>query len=180
MKLAWAFILACCLAVVGTAYGNATWPAALLEGGPVHFTDRDETSQARSTRLAGVASAIRQATRGDTEIAKALVVYGRAETHFARYVGEGRCSEGPKGSRCDEGKARTYWQLWEQTCPAAWAEVQGSQAELVAAAVCAARLMRSGWAKCRTIEGMFAATWGHGRCTAPGAAKRAEMFRRLR
>lgn len=173
MKAAWAFIFACCLTVTWLAYGSVDWAK------PAHFTDRDEPAEARAMRLARVDAAIRKAANGDPYIAKALRVHGRFETHFARYVGEGRCHEGPVGSRCDEGRARTYFQVWETTCPAAWAEPQGSVAELEQAAVCAARILRAGRARCKTAEGMFAAMWGQGRCRLERAAVRARAFEAL-
>lgn len=182
MKPAWALIIALCLApiVARVAWGSSEWPASLLESFPRHVTDRDEPAELRAGRLRSASSAIRKAAAGDAYLAKALAIHGLFETHFARYVGEGRCHDGPKGSRCDEGRARTYFQVWETTCPKAWAEPQGSVAELEAAAVCAANILRAGRARCGTPEGMFAAMWGSGRCKLEKAAIRARAFEALR
>lgn len=173
MRPAWAFIIALCLSVTWLAYGSVDWSR------PAHFTDRDEPADARAVRLAKADRAMVKAAAGDQYILRALRVHARFETHFARYVGEGRCEDGPVGSRCDEGRARTYFQVWEATCPKAWAEPQGSLAELEAAAVCAARVLRAGRARCGTSEGMFAAMWGSGRCKLEKAAIRARAFEAL-
>jgi hypothetical protein len=155
---------------------------ALLNQAPVHFTDRDEPPSAREARLKRIAYAIHAATKDPRE-QKALVVIAVAESTLARYVQEGRCMDGPRGSRCDpkdgRPRARTVWQLWRQTCPAAWAAKPGSEEELGSGAVCTVRLVRSGWARCQTIEGMFAAMYGRPQCVSPRSAERAAMFRRM-
>lgn len=140
----------------------------LLAQGP-HTTDLDEGEASRRARLDAVASAIAEASERYADpprVAAALLVIGRRESHWARYVGEGRCSEGPVGMRCDPDKkgvarARTYWQLWSKACAPAWEASPGSREELSAAAKCAAGLWVGASQRCQdapdgAIAGAFA------------------------
>jgi len=156
---------------------------AILLALPSWHQDRGEESAAREQRLTMVATAISRATGGDLRRSARLLALGWHESRWARYVGEGRCADGPKGARCDPdrrgvARARTYWQLHYRACPAAWRLPAGSQAELNAAAHCADALLRGALHRCRNrspagVEaGAFAGYRGID-CTWRGGAKRA-------
>jgi len=81
-------------------------------------------------------------------LAAAVLAIGKHESGYAGYVGTGHCDEGPKGMRCDNGQARTYWQTWKVACPAAWSAEPGSDAEIRAGAQCAARLLAGAYLFC--------------------------------
>lgn len=65
-----------------------------------------------------VAEAACAATQDRTERAF-LLTQAEAETHFAAYVLEDRCHEGPVGARCDAGRAWGGWQV-HKWCARAW------------------------------------------------------------
>jgi hypothetical protein len=150
----------------------------------------------RKARMLPVAAAISKATQ-DPEVAVGVLTAGEFETHYAVFVGEGRCREGvsrrgalmpnPKAftspDRCDADRqanprARTYWQLWRSTCPEAWAAPEGSTLELELAAGCAADRFRHGLTRCGSVEGAFA-FYRHSSCEWSGAAARGARYRVL-
>lgn len=148
-----------------------------------------ETTEQRDERLGVLAEATAPAVairpRGWSErmMARAMVTVVKFESQGARYVQLGKCSTGPKGMRCDQGRARTPFQLWRVACPRAWQNEPGSPAELKEAARCAAGLLTSAhnrcWARAATpIQGMFSGYRGAS-CTWPGAIPRERFFRRL-
>jgi hypothetical protein len=131
------------------------------------FSLDTETASERVVRLRGIAVAIDQATLRATcsgpfalkdcnrvwpgsrrQLAAALVTIGWHESKFAQAIGRGDCQSLPKGMRCDNGRARSYWQLWKVSCPAGWAEEHGSSAELRQSSWCAARLLSSSYRFC--------------------------------
>ena len=109
-----------------------------------------ETTVERVARLAIVAHAIDDAHLTREQVA-ALLTLGEFESHFALYIGAGRCLTGPY--KCDVyrgvNRARTYWQLWRQTCPVAWSSVEGSAPELRASVVCASDKWSLGFERCK-------------------------------
>jgi hypothetical protein len=160
---------------------------AILLAWPAFYTETDEQPEKRRARLVMAALAIEHAanaTADPQETAAALLTIGFEESRFAAYVGEGRCSEGPKGARCDEGKARGYWQLWRVACPRAWQLEHNSRRALREQARCAARTWRGAKLRCRRrhpagpVAGAFAGYRGAD-CTWHRGAKRAERFRRV-
>ncbi len=76
------------------------------------------------------------------DLALALLGIAYHESGLAHYVGSGHCEDGPKGARCDNGKARTYLQVHQDTCPTVWLFEEGSRAELEAAADCAVLIFK--------------------------------------
>lgn len=160
--------------------------AWLLAATP-HRTDLDEPKEAREARLATIAFVIATASEGVPERAALLMAQGESESRWARYVGEGRCKEGPPGERCDPDyrgfpRARTYWQTWRVSCPKAWDEEAGSVLEMTEAAKCTVRLMRSGMRRCQLngydpLHGAFAGARGGAACTGPWAVKRTKRYR---
>jgi len=103
--------------------------------------DRGDSTEARMDLYRPVAQNIARVARTPSEAA-ILVALGFHETGFARFVIEGRCSEGPPGQRCDGGKARGVFQLHASACPAAWKFPEGSPESLELEAGCAIRLLR--------------------------------------
>jgi len=122
------------------------------------------------------------------DAAAALAVLGDRETHFAQYVGEGRCREGR--FKCDPDEhgnpqSLTYWQLKRKACPEAHALRDGSREQQKAAAKCAVRLWFSARRRCASapsagsdrIAGAFSG-YGFGLyCGAPSSVARAHAWR---
>jgi len=103
--------------------------------------DRLETPEQRSALYRPVAEAIAEVSRTDAE-ASLLVALAYHESRLARFVIEGRCADGPRGQRCDGGKARGVFQLHQSACPEAWVLEDGSTESMRAEARCAIRLLR--------------------------------------
>lgn len=119
--------------------------------------DLEEPDSARNTRLNKLSISVSKAAKkhrprgfSERDMQSALITIAYKETRLAKNVGIGRCDLMPKGQRCDSGRAKTYFQLWDVACPAVWEEgIQpGSQEELDIAATCAARLFTSAYYRC--------------------------------
>lgn len=178
--------------------------ASLLLSQRRHETDNDEPDSDREARLRGVAAAVSAASlratcqgawklpecrpvwRGNRiELVSAVLAVGTLESHWARYVTHPKlCSTGPRSSRCDAGRARTYWQLWRSAAPEVWESDPGSDDELRLAAWDATKLLAGGYAFCRTQtsgdawSAAFTFYAGRGCREWAGSAKRvAEMSR---
>jgi len=118
-----------------------------------------------------------------TKLALAMYAIAYHESKFAHYVGSGHCEDGPRSARCDNGQARTYWQMHPQTCPEAWAAEPGSHAELEAAARCTVRVFAASaricsapgtkwWAEGMPSWSLIFAKYGGQECSWPGGAAR--------
>jgi hypothetical protein len=136
---------------------------------PPAESDVSEPTAHRWARLADTAEAIAIASEracgpearkpiwlGDPpHLAARLVALGWGESRYARYVGAGRCLDGPLGSQCDphprtgEPRARSYWQLWRVAAPEVWYLPAGGPRELRAAAWAAARRLSGARTRCR-------------------------------
>jgi len=81
--------------------------------------------------------------------ASAVLAVGDHESHWARYVIEGRCDEGPVGARCDEGLARGPFQQHASACPRAYRHPEASRESLREEARCAVRLLTGALRRCR-------------------------------
>jgi hypothetical protein len=120
------------------------------------------------------------------DLAAAVIALGFYETRYAQAVYEGKCHTLPKGMRCDNGNAITYWQQWRAACPEAWAAERGSEDESRSGAWCAARLLANHYNYCRTLTGsidpwvaaygMYA---GKGCKAWPGAETRRSMMSKV-
>jgi len=161
---------------------------AVLLSWPAFYTETDEQPEARRVRLVMAALAIEHTAKQSAEpkqMAAALLTIGFEESRFAAYVGQGRCDEGPKGARCDRGKARGYWQLWRVSCPAAWELPHNTREALRAETACAARIWRGALLRNRSchpagkIAGAFAGYRGGADCRWPRAAGRAQRYQRV-
>lgn len=175
---------------------------ALLKLQPWSGDVREEPS-AREARLREVATAVSSAVQhaqcvgawkgsdsckviwggNPRELAAAVLALGEHETHYAKLVQSGRCSEMPVGQQCDNGNARGPWQQWPKACPEMWRELAGSAAALRAGAWCAARLLVGAANVCAERDagpnwaGAFSRYGGQQRCR-PGNAARVATMRR--
>lgn len=118
------------------------------------------------------------------ELSAGVLAIVEHESHSAAYVAEGRCHEGKPGERCDDGKARTVFQLHQQACPAVWNTDPGSDAEMRAGAYCAARLLAGAVRFCSEPGQPLNWTGAYGRyaglgCGWVGGTKRAATRLRL-
>jgi hypothetical protein len=153
----------------------SSWPVILsvMLSQPTWYQDLDETPEQRADLLRPVAVAIELATSDRTEQA-ALVALGWHESRWSRYVIEGRCVDGPKGARCDNGRARSPWQLHARSCPSAWRLAEDDPRALERSAACAVRLLRGARGRCRDgWRGAFAGYARGASCTWSPAEKRA-------
>lgn len=143
--------------------------------------------QVRLTQAAIVMTDVAVSRPGKLEPMRAaavLLTQGKAESNFARYVGEGQCMSGPAGAQCDphhgKPRARGYWQPHRSACPRVWNHKPGSYAESREAAECIARLWAGAVWRCRnraeTPEaGGFAGLRGID-CTWRGGVRRARAL----
>jgi len=154
-----------------------SWPTilAVMLSQPTWYQDLAETPEQRADLLRPVAMAIELATEDRTEQA-ALIALGYAESTWSRYVIEGRCSDGPAGARCDNGRARSPWQLHARACPSAWELAEDDPRALERSAVCAVRLLRGARGRCRGWLGAFAGYARGASCSWPGAKRRVESM----
>lgn len=112
-----------------------------------HPAEQAESEDDRRARLAAVAEAIAAVARTPQEAA-ALIALGKHESGFALLVQAGRRDEMPEGQRCDTGRARGVWQLWEVACPSAYRHPAGSAESLRAEARCAVGNLRAAGRRC--------------------------------
>lgn len=162
----------------GEACDGATGTLRVLCSAPSHATDIDEPPAGREARLVAIASAVDAATDDLSERAM-LLSLGWHESRWARYVQEGRCSDGPPGQRCDEGRSVGPWQQRAFDDSPVPEDMPGQ-------ALRALRLLRFGLYRCRgavsdEIVGAFS-SYGSGGYCAPAAfaERRAKTARILR
>lgn len=131
---------------------------AVLESLPVAWVDRDEDPELRRERLAILAAELAAAAedRADWDVVtSAGIEIAWAESRLARYVADGRCEDGPEGSRCDIDpatgipRARGYFQQWKAACPLAYEHPAGSRESLQQEARCVVRLWSAARVRCR-------------------------------
>lgn len=135
-----------------------------------HVTDAHETVEQTAARLLPVARGIDEATDDIPERA-ALIALGRHESHFAGYVLDGRCSDGPRGKHeCDEGRAVGPWQIWRLPQREVPQDATG-QARM------ALGLLRGFRRSCGSLEGAFSMYARGGLCTWAGASARVQTAR---
>ena len=138
----------------------------------------------RWERLHGVARVIARAAAEEpdpVEAAAVLVALGDHETRFAADVGAGLCGAvASHDKRCDGGRARSYWQLWQVSCPELWNVEVGSEQATLTAARCALSHIRRGKTACGSLRGSLARyAVGHG-CSWTGALPRARSVHAAR
>lgn len=146
-------------------------------------SDRNESKAEREARLRPVAIELASAVGSvqlppgmeEIDMAAAAVSLTYHETRLARYVLEDRCQDGPKGARCDDGKARGAYQLWEVSCKRAYAFPAGSRESLHEETRCAVSRLALSYRRCSgrhpggPYAGMYSAYRGGGSgCTWEG------------
>lgn len=160
-----------------------SWPAilAVMLSLPPWYGDTWESPEDRADFLRPVALAIELATEDTVEQA-VLIALGYHESGYAGPVVLGRCADMPAGVRCDNGRARSPWQLWARACPSAWALAEDDPRALERSAACAVRLLRGARGRCRgmhpagDVAGMFSGYARGGQCTWAPAAGRARSM----
>lgn len=136
------------------------------------WSDRFEPVNERAARLEILADAIAQSSGGEPRIMAVLISSAIHESRLARSVLG--CHRLSPRAHCDYGRSTGYFQIQRRTCPAAW--VDDSVAGTYAAAECAARLFRNGFATCYSAEGAFVRYNGSHACTAKWAKTRVSTF----
>lgn len=140
----------------------------ILLGFSSHVSDRGpdgETPAERAQRMIHVAEDIYAAAGQDRHKAAALLTLAKKETSLSRWVGRGCIGKHPKGTGdCDAGLARSYWQVQENGCPEGWAHPRGSRAAQKQLAVCAIRLWRAAYRRCKKanpdpLAGAYSGYW---------------------
>lgn len=150
--------------------------AVLLEQ-PTYDGDKNDLPDARIALYAPYADAIADVAKDDREAA-VLESIALHESHLARYVLENRCSEGPPGERCDNGRARGAWQLHRAACKEAWTLPWGSEKSLRVEAHCVLSLYYYGQHRCHSARGAYGIYAGAS-CSWSGAASRYRLAGRL-
>ena len=155
----------------------AAW--ALL---PTWYGDRHESTDTRDAHRLPVATAICRATT-DAKERKFLATQAYSETTLARYVIDDRCSDGPVGARCDEGRATGPWQVHRSMARCArnaWDKSLPVTERYLAGAQCALANWRYGVARCKSDAGGFAAQGGVlVKCGAAWARRRVALMERI-
>lgn len=139
-----------------------------------------EAPDVRSERLSVLARGL--AGESDENVSAALSVAWH-ESRLARYVWWS-CQWIPKGAsgHCDRGKAKTVFQLHKRACPEVWALEDGSDAQVIAGAKCAVKLLKAARRRCGSLEGMFggyAGSCGWRGSRSNGAKARVATYRRI-
>ncbi len=151
----------------------------LLQQQPACYVEIPDNT--RDTRLTMVAHEL---ARLPQSVAVALAYQGWQESKWSSWVWNGCIpSKKPKGAsgNCDRGRARGAFQLWENTCRAAYQYEPGTAESLHEEVACAARIWRNGIRRCEgrhpdgNIAGAFSAFAGAS-CEWPGGAARAREY----
>lgn len=140
--------------------------------------DAREDPAARAARLQDIAVAVGGASASRDEAAF-LLALGEAETHFGAYTQHpATCVLGPRGMRCDSGRAYGYWSLHRQACSTIWGIPAGDQRAVYVGAQCAVALYRAGLYACKSKAGAFAYYAGR-RCSDPIGPPRARRMAQI-
>lgn len=171
--------------------GPIGWAAlAVMTAQPPFYLDRDEPPEERLVRLEPAARAQEKAClkfwpQDPWACVAGTITIGQRESHWAKYVGEGRCKEGPVGMRCDPDKdgnprAHSFWQLWPSACPGLAKLTPGSVAQLDRAASCAAAQLATAYHRCHWSQhGRWAGAFAGYRssdCNWSGGPRRARVM----
>lgn len=83
---------------------------------PPYGGDLADTPEQRIALYLPVAESIARVAKTDRQAAL-LIAQTFEDTGMARYVYEGRCKDGPRGARCDDGASQGPWQTSVRYCP---------------------------------------------------------------
>jgi hypothetical protein len=142
---------------------------------PQYVGDRGESLEQRTALYLPIAESIARVAKNDRQAAL-LIAQAHEDSKFARYVIEGRCSEGPPGVRCDEGRSYGVYQVSVRYCP---------DRDLDGQARCALKAAGGGVERCHgrgvtPIHSLFVGLAGGGRsCTWEGADQRVRTYRKV-
>jgi hypothetical protein len=139
--------------------------------------DATEDPIARAERLQDIAVAIAGASSSRDEAAF-LLTLGEAETRFAAYTRHPEtCVLGPRGMRCDQGRAYGYWSLHRRACTALHGLPLDDPRTVYVGATCAIQLYRFGRFTCGRGDdaGIFNVYAGNSCSKGPGAARANRM-----
>lgn len=144
---------------------------------PTYHGDKNDPPDTRIALYAPYAQAIADTAKNERETA-VLMSIAWHESHLARYILENRCSEGPVGERCDNGRARNFLQIHRVACPDAWKLPWGSDESLRLEAQCAISLYHFGEHRCRSASGAYGIYAGTS-CAWSGSVSRHALSERL-
>lgn len=155
-----------------------------LRDQPVVPTDT-ETPEQRESRLGLAARAMFLAGQSKHEIV-VLLTLAEHESHYAEYVARG-CALIPAtaSGNCDNGLARSYWQMHEASCGEGWSYQRGDPHSVAAFARCAIRVFNWAQKECLKrpnhgeLESGFAGYRTTTRCDWNGSKVRAETYSRI-
>ena len=147
---------------------------AILLAFPPYSGDRSMTLDERREMLRPVAESIARKAGNNLRKAALLSTQSFEDTGLARYVIEGRCQDGPRGARCDDGRSYGPYQVAVRYCP---------DRDLDGQADCALRAAWGGVARCRDhalspVHAWFVGLAGSGvPCNWPEADRRVRTYR---
>lgn len=150
--------------------------AALMLLPPWH-QDVSDSPEARAALYGEAVDAIYAVARTDFERVF-LATQAYSETRLSRYVLEERCKDGPRGARCDDGRATGPWQA-HRWCAGAWDSRVTKLERFKAGAQCALIAARAGMQACGGVSGAFEYQRGPV-CSKAWAAPRVALFRRIK
>jgi hypothetical protein len=140
---------------------------------PHYWADADEPKDERVMRSQYAADVIVEVAGDNRDMIAALIALGWHESRWSRYVYEDRCQDGKPGEQCDEGRAKSPWQMHKDACPGYW-----KSGLLSDGARCAHALLRYGRAVCGNWAGAFAVYAGQ-RCSWSGGIEREATRQRM-
>jgi hypothetical protein len=175
---------ALCFATLALAESNhAAWVRAAVESLPCYVEDRGDAE--KSAQLDQIAAAIaevsRDAPRAPREWAALLLTIGYHESTFSLRIHRGQC----KPHECDNGRARSAWQLHKNTFNAdVWDKLHGLENTRIQVQAASDALKRAYFTCSRSGVPWLQATlngYAGRRCSAewPGLDQRVSTFNRL-
>lgn len=147
--------------------------AAVILSLPHYWADAGEPPEDRASRAEHAADVIIEVAGNNRDMIAALIALGWHESRWSRFVFEDECEKGKPGERCDDGRARSPWQMHRDACPYYW-----ESGLLSDGAKCAFSLLRYGRSACGSYQGAFAVYAGQ-RCSWKGGIEREATRQRM-
>lgn len=174
---------ALCFATLAFADNHAAWVRAAIDSLPCFIEDRGDPD--KSAQLDAIAVAIadvsHDAPRPPREWAALLMTIGYHESTFSLRIHRGQC----KPHECDNGRARSMWQLHKNLFNAAvWDQLHGIENTAIQVQTASDALKRAYFTCSRSGVPWLQATlngYAGRRCSAewPGLDQRVSTFNRL-